>query len=85
MYRLFVANGHLQTDTRPINVTPPAIDSSSYDERKQFVQAQWQCLHNCELCGKCHMLHGKDAMDVYADYLAGNRSYMDITLELRRT
>lgn len=31
------------------------------------------------------MLHGKDAMDVYADYLAGNRSYMDITLELRRT
>ena len=41
-------------------------------------------MHNCELCGKCHMFHGQNAEDTYAEYITGKRSYMDITLELRR-
>jgi hypothetical protein len=40
-------------------------------------------MHNCELCGKCHVLKGKDAEFIYSEYIEGKRSYMDITLELR--
>ena len=30
------------------------------------------------------MLHGQNEEDAYADYITGKRSYMDITIELRR-
>ena len=63
---------------------PPSIENSTREERLAFVQHQWECMYNCELCGKCHMLHGQNAEDAYAEYITGKRSYMDITLELRR-
>ena len=63
---------------------PPSIETSTREERLAFVQHQWECMHNCELCGKCHMLHGQNAEDAYAEYITGKRSYMDITKELRR-
>ena len=64
-------------------MTPPKIDESTAEERKAFVLEQWKCLHNCELCGKCSILKGREAELVYADYIDGVRSYMDITFELR--
>ena len=64
-------------------MTPPKIDESTVEERKAFVLEQWKCLHNCELCGKCSILKGREAELVYADYIDGVRSYMDITFELR--
>ena len=63
--------------------TPPSITTSTREERVQFVRSQWECMHNCELCGKCHILKGKDAELIYSEYIEGKRSYMDITLELR--
>ncbi len=38
---------------------------------------------DCEACGKCRILKGRDAETLYADYIEGKRSYMDITLEIR--
>ena len=32
---------------------------------------------------KCRILKGRDAEILYADYIEGKRSYMDITLEIR--
>ena len=64
-------------------MTAPDIGQSTMDERRAFVQAQWQCMGNCELCGKCRILKGKDAETLYADYIEGKRSYMDVTLEIR--
>jgi hypothetical protein len=64
-------------------VTPPKIEESTAEERKAFVLEQWKCLHNCELCGKCSILKGREAELVYADYIDGVRSYMHITFELR--
>ena len=61
----------------------PDIASSTREERLSFVQDQWKCLHNCELCGKCHILEGRSEEHLYADYVEGKRSYMDITLEIR--
>ena len=61
----------------------PDIASSTREERLNFVRNQWKCLHNCELCGKCHILKGISEEHLYADYIEGKRSYMDITLEIR--
>ena len=62
---------------------PPKIDNSTQEERRTYVQEAWKCLHNCELCGKCHILRGRDAETLYAGYIEGKRSYMDVTLEIR--
>lgn len=43
----------------------------------------WKCLHDCESCGKCRVLRGKDAEILYADYIEGRRAYMEITMEIR--
>ena len=48
-----------------------------------YVLNEWRCLHNCEICGKCHVLKGRSEEILYADYIDGKRSYMDITLEVR--
>ena len=43
----------------------------------------WKCLHDCEACGKCRILKGRDAEMLYADYIEGKRSYMEVTLDIR--
>ena len=65
------------------NMTAPGIKSSTREERLDYVLNEWKCLHNCELCGKCHILKGRCEELLYADYIDGKRSYMDITLEIR--
>ena len=61
----------------------PSIDKSKRDERLAYVLDQWRCLHNCEICGKCSILRGREAEFVYADYIEGRRPYMEITFEIR--
>lgn len=64
-------------------MTPPLIEQSTQDERRAYVLDAWKCLHNCELCGKCHVLKGQDVEILYADYIEGRRSYMEVTLDIR--
>ena len=64
-------------------MTAPSIDNSDRSEREAFVLEQWKCLGNCEICGKCHILKGRDAETVYADYIEGRKSYIEATIELR--
>lgn len=61
----------------------PDIRNSTREERQAYVIEAWECLHDCESCGKCHILKGKDPETLYADYIEGKRSYIDITLEIR--
>ena len=61
----------------------PKIENSTKDERRAYVLEAWRCLHDCEAGGKCRALRGVDAELLYADYIEGVRSYMDITLEIR--
>lgn len=62
---------------------PPRIEQSTKEERRAFVMEAWKCLHDCESCGKCRVLKGKDAETLYADYIEGERTYMDVTLDIR--
>ncbi len=66
-------------------MTAPKIESSTREERLDFVLNEWQCLHNCPMCGKCHVLKGRNEETLYADYIEGKRPYMDITLEIRNS
>ena len=61
----------------------PKIELSTAEERRAYVIDAWRCLHDCEACGKCRILKGKDAETLYAYYIEGKRSYMDVTLEIR--
>ena len=65
-------------------MTPPRTDESTVEERRAYVLDAWKCLNDCEACGKCRILRGRDPETLYADYINGKRSYMDITLELRK-
>ena len=62
---------------------PPKIENSTKEERVAYILEAWKCLHDCESCGKCRIMKGRDAEVLYADYIEGKRSYMDITLEIR--
>lgn len=66
-------------------MTPPDIEQSTKEERRAFVLDAWECMHDCESCGKCRILKGKDPELLYADYIDGKRTYMEITLDLRNT
>ena len=62
---------------------PPKIENSTKEERLAYVLETWKCLHCCDECGKCRILKGRYVEVLYADYIEGKRSYMDITLEIR--
>lgn len=64
--------------------TPPDLQTSTREERIAFVNEQWQCLNHCPSCGKCHILRGRDPEILYADYIEGERPYLEITLEIRK-
>lgn len=64
-------------------MTPPKIELSTPEERRAYVIDAWRCLHDCEACGKCRILKGKDSETLYADYIEGKRTYMDVTLGIR--
>ena len=59
----------------------PDIETSTREERLEFIRHEFQCLGNCPICGKCSFLRGRDAEDLYADYIEGRRSFRDITSE----
>ena len=65
-------------------MTAPRIDESTTDERRAYVLDAWKCLNDCEACGKCRILCGRDPETLYADYISGTREYIEITLQIRR-
>ena len=48
-------------------MSTPSIESSTREERLDYVLNEWRCLHNCELCGKCHILKGRSEESVPGD------------------
>lgn len=64
---------------------PPEARESTKKERQAYVLEAWKCLNDCEACGKCRILRGRDPETLYADYINGTRSYIDVTLEIRNS
>jgi len=62
----------------------PEISSTTREERLDFVRKEFECLHNCEICGMCSFLKGREAEEIYRDYIDGTRSFREITVEQRQ-
>ena len=62
----------------------PDIETSTREERLEFIRKEFKCLGNCPICGKCYFLRGREAEDLYADYIEGRRTFRDITAEHRK-
>ena len=61
----------------------PDITQSDRDERARFIRERSRCIADCDPCGNCQVLHHQEAELVFADYIEGRRSYLDIMMELR--
>lgn len=61
----------------------PDITQSDRDERARFIRERFRCIADCDQCGNCQVLHNQEAELVFADYIEGRRSYLDIMMELR--
>lgn len=64
-------------------MSAPSIKDSTAEMRRAYVAEVWKCLHDCEMCGKCRVLRGREAEFLYADYIEGKREYMEVTKEIR--
>ena len=67
----------------PRRMVTPDIETSTREERLEFIREEFRCLGNCPICGKCSFLRGREAEDLYADYIDGQRSFREITTEHR--
>jgi len=65
-------------------MSAPELTASSREERLAFIKDEFRCLHNCEICGKCSFLKGREAEEIYKDYIEGIRPFMEITMEQRQ-
>jgi len=62
---------------------PPEIDSSSSEERADYIRNTFKCIADCDMCGLCTVFRGKDPEVAYADYIDGRRSYSEVTADYR--
>ncbi len=61
----------------------PDILTSTIEERREYIKKTFPCIADCDMCGLCKVFHGKDAETAYEDYIAGKRSYMDVSADYR--
>ena len=61
----------------------PDIDVSTQDERRDYIRDRYPCLSDCDMCGLCKVFHGQDPENAYREYIAGLRSFDDVTADYR--
>lgn len=44
----------------------PDIETSTREERLEFIREEFKSLGNCPICGKCSFLRGREAEDLLA-------------------
>ena len=62
---------------------PPEIDKSTREERLEYIRTKFRCRAGCDNCGPCQIYHGRDLEVVYADYIDGKRTFLEISQEYR--
>lgn len=61
----------------------PDIETSTREEREQYIRERFKCISDCDSCGICTMYRNQDPLMVYQDYIDGTRDFMEITAEYR--
>ena len=62
----------------------PKISESTVEERRADIKKRYPCIADCEMCGQCKMFRGKDAEHAYADYIMGQRSFLEVAADYKR-
>ena len=63
----------------------PDISESTVEERRAYIKAKYPCIADCDMCGLCKVFRGKNAEQVYDDYINGKRSFMEVSADFKRT
>ena len=66
-----------------IIMRPPEIESSTEEERRQYIKKTFPCIADCDMCGLCTVFKGKDPEIAYEDYIRGKRSYIEVSGDYR--
>ena len=62
----------------------PEITSSTIEERRAYIKERFPCIADCDMCGLCKVFHGKDPETAYADYIQGERSFLEVSADYKR-
>ena len=62
----------------------PEIKESTLEERREFIKKKYPCIAECDMCGLCKVFRGRDAEHAFEDYIAGERSFMDVSADYKR-
>ena len=62
----------------------PEIKNSTVEERREFIKKKYPCIADCAMCGLCRVFRGRDAEHAFEDYIAGKRSFMDVSADYKR-
>ena len=62
----------------------PDIEGSTAEERRAYIKNRFPCIADCDMCGLCTVIHGKDAELAYEDYIMGKRSFIDVSKDYKR-
>ena len=62
----------------------PEIMRSTVEERRAYIKERFPCIADCDMCGLCTVFHGKDAEQAYDDYIAGKRSFVEVSEDYKR-
>ncbi len=63
--------------------TPLEIESSTVEERREYIKGRFPCIADCDMCGMCKVFHGKDPERAYDDYIQGRRSFSEVSKDYR--
>ena len=62
----------------------PEIKNSTVEERREFIKKKYPCIADCDMCGLCKVFRGRDAEHAFEGYIAGERSFMDVSADYKR-
>ncbi len=61
----------------------PDIETSTSEERRQYINDTFKCIADCDMCGLCVVFRGKDPELAYEDYINGKRNFMDVSADYK--
>ena len=61
----------------------PNINSTTREERRDYIIKRFPCIADCDMCGLCKVFHGKDAETAYADYINGKREFTEVSADYK--
>lgn len=65
-------------------MSAPKIDSSTKEEREEFIKQTYPCIADCDMCGICKIFRGRQPEIVFMDYIEGIREYQELAADIRR-